>query len=77
MKNSMTDFEIAVTVRANSQFEKSGGTLMTKSPLVLGINRTQDGSMTLMQGSNVICSIQKERFTRERHHWGKLGDVPL
>jgi carbamoyltransferase len=42
---------------------------------VLGINRTQDGSICLMQGSEVLCCIQKERITRQKHHWGKLGDL--
>jgi carbamoyltransferase len=44
-------------------------------PLVVGINRTQDGSICVMQGSQVLCCIQKERFTRQKHHWGKLGDL--
>jgi carbamoyltransferase len=42
--------------------------------VILGVNRTQDGSICLMQGQRVVCSIQKERFTREKHHWGKLHD---
>jgi carbamoyltransferase len=28
-----------------------------------------------MQGSQVLCAIQKERLTRQKHHWGKLGDL--
>lgn len=44
-------------------------------PLVVGINRTQDGSICVMQGSQVLFSIQKERLTRHKHHWGKLGDL--
>ena len=44
-------------------------------PVVVGINRTQDGSLCVMQGSRVLCSIQKERLTRQKHHWGKLGDL--
>jgi carbamoyltransferase len=43
-------------------------------PLVLGINRTQDASVCLMQGSHLLWAIQKERLTRHKHHWGKLGD---
>ncbi|MCA1567902.1 MAG: carbamoyltransferase [Acidobacteria bacterium] len=46
---------------------------MTDSPKVLGINRTQDASICLV-GASSILSIQKERLTREKHHWGKLGD---
>lgn len=48
---------------------------MTEAPTILGINRTQDASMTLMRGSTVVCSIQKERLTRRKHHWGRLNDV--
>ena len=44
-------------------------------PVVVGINRTQDGSLCVMQGSRVLCCIQKERLTRQKHHWGKLGDL--
>ncbi|WP_119156411.1 carbamoyltransferase [Caldimonas tepidiphila] len=44
-------------------------------PLVVGINRTQDGSICVMQGSQLLCCIQKERLTRKKHHWGKLGDL--
>lgn len=44
-------------------------------PLVVGINRTQDGSICVMQGSRVLAAIQKERLTRQKHHWGKLGDL--
>ena len=42
--------------------------------LVLGINRSSDASMCLLGSSSFICSIQKERLTREKHHWGKLYD---
>jgi len=48
---------------------------MTDAPVVLGINRTQDASACLMQGGNVLWAIQKERLTRRKHHWGRLGDV--
>jgi carbamoyltransferase len=44
-------------------------------PIVVGINRTADGSICVMRGSEVLCSIQKERITRQKHHWGKLGDL--
>ena len=46
-----------------------------RDPVVVGINRTQDGSICVMQGSRVLCCSQKERFTRRKHHWGKLGDL--
>jgi carbamoyltransferase len=48
---------------------------MNHAPVVLGINRTQDASICLMHGSSVVWAIQKERFTRQKHHWGKHGDV--
>lgn len=48
---------------------------MNSAPRVLGINRTQDASVCLMQGGDVLFSIQKERITREEHHWGALGDL--
>jgi carbamoyltransferase len=48
---------------------------MSAGPLVLGINRTQDASVCLMQGSRLLWAIQKERLTRQKHHWGRLGDV--
>ena len=48
---------------------------MSDGPVVLGINRTQDASICLMQGSRLLWAIQKERLTRHKHHWGKLGDI--
>jgi carbamoyltransferase len=48
---------------------------MNDAPLVLGINRTQDASICLMHGSQLVWAIQKERLTRQKHHWGKPGDV--
>ena len=47
---------------------------MIEAPLVLGVNRTQDASLCLMRGSRMLFSIQKERLTRCKHHWGKLDD---
>ena len=47
---------------------------MRDAPVVLGVNRTQDASICLMHGSEVVCAIQKERLTRQKHHWGKLDD---
>lgn len=43
---------------------------------VLGLNRTQDASACLLEGGEPVC-LQKERITREKHHWGALGDVDL
>jgi carbamoyltransferase len=48
---------------------------MDDTPVVLGINRTQDASICLMQGSRLAWAIQKERLTRRKHHWGKPGDL--
>lgn len=48
---------------------------MIDAPIVLGVNRTQDASICLTRGSRVICAIQKERLTRQKHHWGRLEDV--
>ena len=45
-------------------------------PTVAGINRTQDGSVCLARGSTSVYSLQKERVTRRKHHWGRLGDLP-
>jgi carbamoyltransferase len=49
-------------------------TTMSGAPLILGINRTQDASVCLMQGSRLLWAIQKERLTRHKHHWGQPGD---
>lgn len=38
---------------------------------------TQDASIYLMHGSQVVFAIQKERLTRQKHHWGKLGDFRM
>ncbi len=48
---------------------------MDDFPIVLGINRSQDASICLMQGSHLAWAIQKERLTRRKHHWGKPGDL--
>jgi carbamoyltransferase len=47
---------------------------MDEAPVVLGVNRTQDASICLMHGSQLVWAIQKERLTRQKHHWGKPGD---
>ncbi|HZV65060.1 MAG TPA: carbamoyltransferase C-terminal domain-containing protein [Telluria sp.] len=48
---------------------------MQQEPVVLGINRTQDASICLMRGAQLVWAIQKERLSRLKHHWGKLGDL--
>jgi carbamoyltransferase len=45
-------------------------------PAILGLNRTQDASVCLLRGDVPWC-LQKERITRRKHHWGRLGDLPL
>jgi carbamoyltransferase len=49
---------------------------MTEALTVVGINRTQDGSVAVTHGGASMYSLQKERITRRKHHWGRLGDVP-
>ncbi|HEY7224144.1 MAG TPA: carbamoyltransferase C-terminal domain-containing protein [Micromonosporaceae bacterium] len=49
---------------------------MNESPTVVGINRTQDGSIAIVGGRGAAFSVQKERFSRRKHHWGRLGDLP-
>ena len=48
---------------------------MRPEPTVVGINRTQDGSVAIARPSGAY-SLQKERLTRRKHHWGRLGDLP-
>jgi carbamoyltransferase len=45
-------------------------------PTVVGINRTQDGSLSVVRAPSEVWSLQKERVTRRKHHWGRLGDLP-
>ena len=49
---------------------------MTDAPVVVGINRTQDGSVAVTRGGDTVYSLQKERLSRRKHHWGRLGDLP-
>jgi carbamoyltransferase len=49
---------------------------MTDVPIVVGINRTQDGSIAVALGRSAVFSLQKERISRRKHHWGRLGDLP-
>jgi carbamoyltransferase len=48
---------------------------MADAPLVVGINRTQDGSIAVTRGGPSMYSLQKERLSRRKHHWGRLGDL--
>jgi carbamoyltransferase len=45
-------------------------------PSVVGLNRTQDASVSVARGAASVYSFQKERATRRKHHWGRLGDLP-
>ncbi|MEV4469874.1 carbamoyltransferase C-terminal domain-containing protein [Nonomuraea sp. NPDC049504] len=49
---------------------------MADFPIVVGINRTQDGSIAVAVGESGMYSLQKERISRRKHHWGRLGDLP-
>src|SRR5512144_3441153 len=49
---------------------------MADAPTVVGINRTQDGSIAVTRGGTSMYSLQKERVSRRKHHWGRLGDLP-
>jgi carbamoyltransferase len=48
---------------------------MSDAPIVVGINRTQDASISVIAGPPAVYSLQKERITRRKHHWGRLGDL--
>ncbi len=48
---------------------------MDDAPIVVGINRTQDASVSVARGPAYVASLQKERLSRRKHHWGRLGDV--
>src|SRR3954454_16317713 len=47
------------------------------APSILGINRTQDGTISIFEGGDHVMSIHKERLTKRKHHWGRLGDIKL
>src|SRR5438309_9050249 len=49
---------------------------MMDVPIVVGVNRTQDGSIAVALGRSAVFSLQKERISRRKHHWGRLGDLP-
>jgi len=40
-----------------------------ESPVVVGINRTQDGSVSVARATGYVASLQKERLSRRKHHW--------
>ena len=42
--------------------------------LVVGVNRTSDASVCVLGSDAFICSVQKERLTRQKHDWGAVGD---
>jgi carbamoyltransferase len=46
-------------------------------PHILGINRTQDATISIFEGGNHVMSIHKERLTKRKHHWGRVGDISL
>jgi len=46
-------------------------------PAILGINRTQDGAISIFDGGSHVMSIHRERLTKRKHHWGRLGDIKL
>lgn len=48
---------------------------MSDAPTVVGINRTQDASVSVITGPSTVYSLQKERLTRRKHHWGRVGDL--
>jgi carbamoyltransferase len=48
---------------------------MTATARVVGVNRTQDASIDVIESPATVYSLQKERITGRKHHWGRLGDV--
>jgi carbamoyltransferase len=63
-------------VRGTRRVQKRREALMPDQPTVVGINRTQDGSIAVARGASTVISLQKERISRRKHHWGRLGDLP-
>lgn len=41
----------------------------------VGINRTQDASICVITGDGNVVAMQKERITRQKHHWGRPRDL--
>lgn len=54
---------------------RTSETMMDEGPVVLGLNRTHGASACWLHGSRLVWASQKERFTRQKHHWGRHGDV--
>ena len=48
-----------------------------KSSIIVGINRTQDASIAIINEDQSVFAICKERITGLKHDWGKLGDLKL
>jgi carbamoyltransferase len=46
------------------------------SQRIVGINRTQDASICVLEDARATC-IQKERLSKRKHDWGKLGDLRM
>jgi len=46
-----------------------------RRPRVVGLNRTQDASVCVLENERAAVATQKERLTRQKHAWGALGDV--
>lgn len=44
---------------------------------IVGINRTSDASFCLLRDVDIEILTRKERLTREKHAWGRLGDIRL
>ncbi|MGA2436382.1 MAG: carbamoyltransferase C-terminal domain-containing protein [Bryobacteraceae bacterium] len=42
---------------------------------ILGINRTQDASVCVLNSDGSAVAVQKERLTRTKHAWGALDDI--
>jgi len=38
--------------------------------LVLGLNTTHDGSVALLRDGEIVCAVEEERLSRNKHHYG-------
>ncbi|MCU0725833.1 MAG: hypothetical protein MUE73_08610 [Planctomycetes bacterium] len=44
---------------------------MTRRPVhILGFNSTHDASAALLRDGTVVCAVEEERFSRQKHHYG-------
>jgi carbamoyltransferase len=50
--------------------------MAAQSERIIGLNRTQDASICVLADAQPTC-IQKERLSKRKHHWGKLGDLSM